>query len=339
MYRENIARRALRGGDVGMKTRRERRVFWERVARDLHAEGYELRRPENLSGKHLRALWSIWLRRELQPATLATYASHLRTGLGWLGKDQLQRMLDRLVSERPDLTHRQRATTRDRSAQGAGVQFDAVLARAKGEDEHFACQLALIQAFGLRSQEAWLFRPHLAEEGGRIHANWGTKGGRPRVLPGPITAEQRVVLTWAKSLALTRAESMIPRGFTVQRWRRRYYHLCSKIGLTRRELTVTPHSLRHGVLLDRYEQLAGVPAAVRGGTLAQEDPAADRAVRTVVAEMAGHSRPAISAAYLGSPRQASAKPRLLRRTPESPECTSSGDSSAVKPGADEGTDS
>jgi hypothetical protein len=41
---------------------------------------------------------------------------------------------------------------------------------------------------------------------------------------------------------------------------------------------------------------------VQGGTLAQDDPAADRAAREIVSADLGHSRASISAAYIGGTR-------------------------------------
>ncbi len=49
LYREHLPRRALRGGEVGMKTRRERRVVIDRALRDLHRRaGRKLHRLKNL---------------------------------------------------------------------------------------------------------------------------------------------------------------------------------------------------------------------------------------------------------------------------------------------------
>lgn len=303
-YREHLAQRATRGGEVGMKTRRERRVFFERMVHDLHDAGLQVRRLKNLGGKHIRCLLELWWARDLQPATWASYVSHLRWILTGIKKDGILRSLDEYLGAHPELTRRSTATSEDRSDEAAGVDFAVCLGLARALDEHFACQLLMIKRFGLRSQEAWLFRPHLAEiEPGQLQIRWGTKGGRPRVVPIE-NAEQREALASAQRLVASRAESLIPRGWSVPKWRRRYYYLCEKVGLTRRASHATPHSLRHGVLLDQYAQLAGEPAPVRGGTLARTDPCADRAARTVVAEFAGHSRPQVTSAYLGSPRRA-----------------------------------
>ncbi len=300
LYRLNVARRAGRGGEVGMKTRRERRIVIESALRELHASGLKLRRLKNFRAKHVRRILRLWQARGLKTSTLSTYVSHLRTLCGWLDKPQLVALIDELIGREPQLVQRRTVTDTDRSERGANVSVVEVLSRALALDERFAAQLALIIAFGLRSMEAWLFRPHLAlRSDGRLQVLWGTKGGRPRLLPLEMTPAHLAVLAWACSFAQTRSESMIPRGWTVQRWRRRYYRYCSRLGLTRRQLGVTPHAFRHGMLLDLYEWLTGVPAAVRGGTLARVDPPADRAARAIVSAVAGHAELHITSAYLG----------------------------------------
>lgn len=303
LYRQYLARRALRGGEVGIKTRRERRVVIERALRDLHASGLELRRLKNLRAKHVRQILTDWRARSLKASTLSSYVSHLRTLCGWLQKPQLIELLDDYVAAQPEIVRRRTVSDHDRSERAAGLTVRELLDRAHARDPRYAAQLALIKAFGLRSKEAWLFRPHLAVgQDGRLQVLWGTKGGRPRVLPIALTREHHAVIEWACTFAQTKSESMIPRGWSLKRWRRRYYHLCEQIGLTRKDLGVTPHSLRHGVLLDLYEWLTGVAAPARGGTLAQQDPHADRAARELVSAFAGHAELHISSAYLGGIR-------------------------------------
>jgi hypothetical protein len=155
----------------------------------------------------------------------------------------------------------------------------------------------------------------------------GTKGGRPRDLPVPITSEQRAVLEWAKTFAATAPESMIPRGWRVERWRERYRWLCRRLGCTRRGLGVTPHSLRHGVLLDFYQKLTGVAAPVRGGTLRHDDPAADQAARELVAIFAGHGRAGVASIYLG--RVSPAPQCNAERTATAPEGRADGSAESM----------
>ena len=190
-------------------------------------------------------------------------------------------------------------------AERAGnIDFEEILRRAEETgDKHFAGQLRLIGAFGLRAREAWLFRPHLSVDAlGAPHVNWGTKGGRPRKLPAALRPSQREALDRARALVPNAHASMIPPGYDLKQWSRRFYSLCKKCGFTKKQLGVTPHCLRHGVLLDLYERLAGVPAPVRGGSDTPVDPDRERDSRQVVAETAGHNRLQASSAYLGSRR-------------------------------------
>jgi integrase len=285
---------------VGEKTKVERRIVLERALRDLVKSGMKLRRIENMKEKHVRRILDSWRSRELRASTMAIYVSHLRTLCGWLNNPGLINAIDRYVMIDPSMTRRRLVTNRDRSEQAVGITREEILRLAMKVDERFACQLRLVMAFGLRSQEAWLLRPHLAEgEGGTVCIRWGTKNGRPRTLP-PMTIEQRTALDEAKKFAVSVSESTIPRGWTLQRWRHHYYWLLRKLGLTRAKAGVTPHSLRHGVLLRHYEAVAGVSAPARGGDLRSRDPFADRAARDEVAEFAGHRRRSIASVYIGS---------------------------------------
>ena len=303
LYRENLSRRATRGGQVGRKTERERRTVIEPALEALHASGFKLRSIWNLRGKHVRQIIASWRARGLAASTLSSYVSILRTLCRWLHKRQLLDLIDEIVAAEPQMVRRRTVTDTDRSQQGKGIPVEEILDRALAADDRFACCLALIVAFGLRAAEAWLFRPHLAlQPDGGVHIDWGTKGGRPRGLRQPLTDKHRELIVWAQSFAQTKAESMIPRGYTVQRWRRRFYSLCVRIGLTRRGLGVPAHALRHGALLDLYEWLTGHPAPARGGRLAQLDPHLDRAARGIVAAHAGHADVYITSHYLGPMR-------------------------------------
>jgi len=95
---------------------------------------------------------------------------------------------------------------------------------------------------------------------------------------------------------------MVPRGQSLRSWKSIFYRVTKKIGLTRKRLGVTPHSLRHSYANREYERVTSHLSPVHGGTLAQDDPHADRAARELVANELGHSRPSIAAAYIGGTR-------------------------------------
>ena len=289
---------------VSAKTRHDRRLVLTQMLVSLYRGKYQLQHVTNFRGKH--ALWILqhWTDEGLAPSTMATYVSHLRTFIGWLTKTDLLSVVNRYCAEHPDRTQRHTATDRDKSERAANIDFEELLRRAEATgNKHFAAQLHLIGAFGLRVREAWLFRPHLSVDAlGAAHVDWGTKGGRPRKLPAALTPSQRDALDRACALVPNAHASMIPPGYDLKQWSRKFYSLCKKCGFTKKQLGVTPHSLRHGVLLDLYERLAGVPAPVRGGSDSLVDPDRDRDSRQVVAETAGHNRLQASSAYLGSRR-------------------------------------
>jgi hypothetical protein len=326
VYRRQLSQRVSRGGEVGKKTQRERRVVIERMLNDLWEEGLQLRRLRNFRQKHLVKALETWRARALKPSTLSSYVSHLRAFCLWLGKTHLVRTLDQYVAENPQVVRRRTVTDTDRSARAAGVDIKTLFQRAYALDPRFACQLALVAVFGLRSQEAWLFRPHQAVAGRFLHIAYGTKGGRPRTLSTPISTLQQHIIDWAKTFAATPAESMIPRDCTLPQWRRHYYYLCEKVGLTRRASGATAHSFRHEVLLDLYEWITGVAPPARGGNLVDRDPYADRAARSIVAAHAGHAELHISSAYLGGIR-----PKRRPRPPEPRTCRKEGTVSPAEP--------
>jgi integrase len=290
---------------VSGKTRKDRKMVVKRMLVDMYRRGYQLRHLDNFRAKHAVDILQHWTDQGLAASTMATYVSHLRAFVVWVGKRELHAIIDRYCDEHPGLTYRRTATDRDRSERGVGVEFVEIFRRAaEVGNEYYACQLLLIAAFGLRVREAWLFRPHLAvDSDGRVSVNWGTKGGRPRNLPTPLTRTQRLALDRARALVPDRCGTMVPPGYArLEEWSREFYRLSRQIGMTKDQLGVTAHSLRHGFLLDLYQELAGVPAPVRKDADTPPSQARDRAVRKVVAECAGHSRTQVSSAYLGSRR-------------------------------------
>ncbi|MCK0508214.1 hypothetical protein [Aromatoleum anaerobium] len=78
---------------------------------------------------------------------------------------------------------------------------------------------------------------------------------------------------------------------------RRLDYVLEKFGITLRQRGATSHGLRHGVLNDAYEDVAGVPSPVRGGGPVSLE--LDRAARLAVSQLAGHARARAASAYCG----------------------------------------
>ena len=172
-------------------------------------------------------------------------------------------------------------------------------------------RVELCYRFALRAQESGHLRPHLAviprdEAEPRcaeawpaaeffLHVRDGTKGGRPRDVP-ILTDEQRDLIERAKSAVMT-GQFVGHAGRSVQQNRRRFYYVLERCGITKAQLGVVSHGLRHERANDEYERLTGTPSTVRGGTGVPRDVNAE--ARLKVARLLGHNRTRVTSCYLG----------------------------------------
>ena len=129
------------------------------------------------------------------------------------------------------------------------------------QDPHVALQLELQRAFGLRMREAALLKVHAADKGAYLAVNWGTKGGRDRVIPIE-TDDQRDVLHRAKALITNKRNSLIPDNYNFKQWKNHYYYICHQHGISRKE-GITSHGLRHERLNEIYHNITGQLSPVK----------------------------------------------------------------------------
>jgi integrase len=113
-----------------------------------------------------------------------------------------------------------------------------------------------------------------------------------------VSDAQREVIERAKHFAPYSDSYLGHPGKTLLQVLDRYKNVLSQAGITKRELGITGHGLRHQFAGDKYFDLAKVPCPVRGGDPLQDPELTERVLRTV-SEQLGHSRPMISAAYCG----------------------------------------
>lgn len=279
---------------VGDRTREERQRILFQCFRELRELGYRLEDVRNLRTKHIEALMKYWEAKGRSAATLQCNLSTLRALSIWIGKPSLIGPGENYVNN-PACLKRSYATTRDKTWSGNEVDFREIIKKIEKEDKHVAMQLRLEKAFGLRVKEALLFRPYLADQKTFIAVNYGTKNGRPRIVP-VSTAEQRQLLERAKRM-VGKVGSMIPDGYRLKDWLQHYYYILRKCGITRAEQGVTSHGLRHEYLNRRYKQIAKAPSPVKGQARGQITKEMDNRARAIVSEEAGHSRPQIVTAY------------------------------------------
>jgi site-specific recombinase XerC len=285
---------AKQDGTVASYATRDKRadVLYAGFA-ELRQLGYRLDSVQSLRGKHVEVLVQAWQARGLSASTVQNNLSVFRTFSSWVGKSGMVQTLEHYLG--PGVAVRSSVATADRSWSAQGVDFAAKLAQVQARNPRVAIQLELQAAFGLRAREAMQLRPHVADRGAYLSVTHGTKGGRDRVEP-IRSAQQREVLERAKAFCANPAASTSDPARKLHQWKNHYYQVVRSCGITRQD-GITSHGLRHQYANDRYQQLAGEDAPVRGG--GPVEPDVDRAARMVLAEELGHSREAITTHYLG----------------------------------------
>lgn len=301
LFKNNARQAARQSKIVGHETTARRKESITRSLRELRGLGYKLESVYNLQQRHVFALTKYWEARQLSASTLANRLSCLRLLATWIGKPgMIQKSVD-FVSH-PNLVRRQQAATEDKSWSAKGVDAMALIRLVEEFDWRTGLQLKLMLAFGMRMLEAVMFRPIQADLEVVIRVRDGTKGGRERVLRVE-TEWQRRLLEYAKTKVSSPNQSIAHPDMNLKQAKRRFYYVCEKFGITKRDLEVTSHGLRAENLCDKYEEVAGVPAPVRSANLAFDlDKATHDLARMRVSQQAGHARLAISNAYIGARR-------------------------------------
>jgi len=281
---------------VSHATINDRNKCLAKMIRDLHALDFKLGTIHNLKPKHVQALASLWESQKLSASSLQKRFSYLKLLCQWIGKPGMVGDPGQYLSD-VGCYRREYATRRDKSWRGKNVGVAEIIAQVEAKDAHVAMVLQLIFAFGLRMQEASLFRPKLDDQGDHIRVIAGTKGGRPRTVPIE-TDEQRAVLIKAHEFAKQTGRSLVPKTYTLKQWLRHVYHVLEACGVSRKD-GIVAHGGRHQYANDLFETLTGEPTEVRGGTGENLTRAQELAARLDVSERLGHSRTKITSAYFG----------------------------------------
>ncbi|MCX7177105.1 MAG: integrase domain-containing protein [Proteobacteria bacterium] len=285
--------------DCAQATRDERRRALHQVFCDLRGLGYRLPSPLSLRTKHVEALTELWLKKKQASRSIHTQLSMLRVFCHWIKKPNLVGDIDQYFE--PEQVHRSLVCTVNKAWQPNGIDVPEVIAKAKAMNAVMGILLELQDKFGLRTKESIELSPatNYDRANGLLHVVKGTKGGKPRVIVVE-TAEQRQVLEAAIQLSLKNGDRMRWARLTWKQAQRRFYYYCEKLGITREELGVTAHGLRHGYLQDAIEEETGFPPPIKGGALGKIDAQTYRAALHKVARAAGHGRIDVMCLYAGS---------------------------------------
>lgn len=303
-----------RARQVSDKTRSDFGDNLMRAVAQLKEIGMPIQNLSDLSGKHAVALISYWKDEDQAAATIQTKLSALRKFFTLVGKEdalpkavKLYDMLAQKGIDHGGLRRTQVATT-SKSWSMKGVDPHQVVKDVYAEDSLVGIQLKCEVLFGMRLNEVLHWQPNATDDPRRLLILDGAKGGRVRFVDyssDPVRAAlQRQLVEEAKIAA-----QMHPRGVllrkrqTVQQAKDRFYTVMRKVGVTKAQLGVTGHGLRHEFAANLYEEISGLRPPVEGVHTQQEYE--DRLGAVEQAELAvsralGHARPSISSAYNGS---------------------------------------
>jgi integrase len=269
------------------QTQHDRRKLVMAIGEALWHAGWKSMHAEDLKGRHVNRLLALWRAQGLTTSTIKNRMAVLRWVARKVGNPGA------IAPQNSTYGIPERETVA-RASKAREVPPD-VLARVG--DRYVRMALELQRAFGLRREESMKLRPHQADHGDTLvlQGSW-TKGGRPREIP-IRTEAQRAILDQAKTLVKLKSAALIPADKKYVEQLRRYEHWTARVGLSKM------HGLRHAYAQDRFLELTGFACPAAGGPHAADlTPAqreADSDTRCLISDELGHSREAITAAYLG----------------------------------------
>lgn len=287
--------------DSSRKTRRERRGNLRLIFSELRQLGYRLESPTHLKPKHIQMLCTHWQAKGLATKTIHGLFSNLRAFCRWIGKDGMIEDISIYAGGREHL-QRKTAATEDLSWEAFEIDVEALLEKARQLDSRLGVMLEFQRYFGLRAKESIEIRPWRATALGpdHLYVTDGAKGGRHRMIP-IRSNRQRSIIEAAKQLVGSRLNAQL--RWPESTWRQsqsHFYYLMGQLGVTREQLGVTAHGLRHGYLQDEYQRYAGVPAPVKEAGVLPADQATHQKAMLAVSLQAGHFRQSATGMYCGS---------------------------------------
>ncbi|KGG87398.1 hypothetical protein P245_20255 [Comamonas thiooxydans] len=262
----------------------------------LAGKGVKLHSVNDLTSRHLLNVMRYWEADEMASSSLATYFSVLKRFMGWVGVKLAYDSVHQVLVN-PQRGKRVMSATTSRAWSANGVDFQAVLQKVHAIDPLVALQLEMVAAFGLRVMESCAMRPIECDRGNHLAITYGAKGGRGRVVQIQ-SAYQREVLEKAKAYASKHNGFLRTNRYTQLQAKRRFYYVLEQVKVSKSESGVTAHGLRHEYANDMYTQQTGERSPVNHGNRVPLDQ--DREARRNITEALGHSRIAITSAYLGS---------------------------------------
>lgn len=300
VLQENRDKAALKEKKVGAGTQEKRETVIKGFFSDLFSLGFKIEDIDNLKQKHLKAVFGYLEEQGQAPSTIQNKISIMRTFCNWIGKNGMVEDSTKYVKDSASV-RRTMVAQEDKSWSGHGINVLTKLPEIAKKDKWVALYLELCWAFGLRMQEALMFKPKLAHEGEFIWVREGTKGDRPRVVPIENDV-QRDVLERAKLVSDGKSGFLCKRGQSYEQRHRRFYTVMESLGITLSKEGVSAHGLRHQYMLEAFKRRLGIEAPIKGGDLSQVSKEDLHVASQKLMESVGHTRVSIGSAYYGSRR-------------------------------------
>ena len=254
----------------------------------------------HLLPRHIPFLLDQWSQDGVSPRTQKNYFSVLR----WLWKVAGIRTKDigTFAKNNSEYTINVNST-RDKSWSGNGIDFDMVYAEIYAYDAIGARLIKAMKVRGLRPKESLCLKPHESDTDEGLHILHGAKTGRERIVRSIDDADEATYREWLDQLKgeVPEGNHIAWQGRSLKQARERLNTICRKFGLRKNgKHGVTLYGLRHEFMIDTFETLSGEKAPVRGGIGINYRKVLKATL--FASQNAGHNRPAVTGAYLGSYR-------------------------------------
>ena len=283
---------------TSLKTEISYRARLTTVVKKLSEMNMGLQNIDQISAKQVKLVFLQLEKEGWSSSWMANVNTTVRRFGIWIGKPDLCPRLPALLDD-PKAAQRRMASIDPKNWEAKKIDIEMWFGKIELINPVTALQLRLAHAFGVRVQEFLMFRPLAAVHAGKLLVKDGTKGGRSRFVPIE-TEEQKDLLEQASELAALHPKGLLvaKKGLKLDQSVNLFYSHVNKAGVSRKDLGVTAHGLRHGYACRIYKQLTGEdPPVLSGGYV---DPLLDKQARLEIADRLGHSRAVIVSAYIGS---------------------------------------
>jgi len=267
--------------------------------RRLRDSQYRLNNVNNFRGRHFTYLFNSWMDQNLSASEIQNRASVFRVfGNIWLKKPGMIEKTEHYAGKNYHRVKRTAAATESRCWSDKNINPIEKIEEVSQYDQRVGIQLELQLVFLLRKKESFLLKPHQADFGELLHVQWGTKGDRERIV-NIDNCEKKELIKRAKIITKNENDSMIPAEKSLRQWESHYNYVLRKFGITRAELGVTSHGLRHEGANKMYEKITGEKSSVQGGSIPVTKKKLIEYAKDSISHQLGHARRDITSWYIG----------------------------------------